>query len=79
MIYMDVKLEDWLKRYPALKVRQCKCDNCGAKVVTNRPFVTKDYAGLDSTPCPCGKQKDDLCTLVPRSISAIKRWMNLFS
>lgn len=57
MIYPEVSLKDWLKKYPVLEIRRQKCRSCSSVQLTNIPFIEKDWIGLKSLDCQCGKYK----------------------
>ena len=74
MIYPDVTVEEWLKKYSGLKVCEQACPNCKATILTDRPFITKDYAGLEGKFCPsCGLQRNS-SSVIPVSKEAKARW-----
>lgn len=62
MIFPDVKLEDWLEKYPTLRDIKDTCEinfcvHCNEQIIPDRPFIKKDYVGLYSDTCPhCGKE-----------------------
>lgn len=58
MIYPDVTLEDWLRKHPELQVLKKTCDSCGKDMFSTVPFMTKDYYGLESPKCSCGKNRN---------------------
>tara|TARA_Y100000034_G_C6910321_1_gene424375 strand:+ start:4234 stop:4482 length:249 start_codon:yes stop_codon:yes gene_type:complete len=74
MIFPDVTLEEWLKRYPELEVIEGTCRFCGNKRRTTKPFITKDYAELRSKRCSCGKDHHISSTSIPISKSEIEFW-----
>lgn len=57
MIFPDVTLEEWLKRYPDLDVVSRDCDQCGKKIIASIPFVSIDLVGLTAPRCSCGKNR----------------------
>lgn len=79
MIYPDVSLEDWLKRYPELDLLEKECDHCGSLMRANKPFLTKGYAGVLSPKCECGKNKTICSSRVTTSNEEHQRWLNLLS
>ena len=56
MIYPDVTIEEWLKRYPELSPPDYSrsCHECGTPVHTYKPFIEKDWVGFESNECECG-------------------------
>ena len=77
MIYVDVSLERWLKKYPFLKVINSTCDECGNIRSTTRPLISKDYIGLESPICDCGKSNNSSAYMVPVSKKEIESWMDV--
>lgn len=54
MIYPEVSLEVWTKKYPALK-DPIKCI-CGHLREVVRPWISKDYVGVETGICEkCGR------------------------
>lgn len=79
MIYPDVSLEEWLKKCPGLRVLTQPCPSCGSEIVTDRPFISKDYAGLEGKFCKtCGHQRNS-SSLQPISSKSIDAWSENFS
>lgn len=76
MIFPDVSLESWLKKYPALKVRKGKCPQCGSRIKTETPFVSSDWAGLTNI-CSCGYDGMDIS--VPRTTKMKNKLDKLFN
>lgn len=76
MIYPDITLDEWKKRFPGLEVQDVTCE-CGKKGKTTRPFISKDWVGLDMPPCSkCG---DECPGMVTKPIDPkIKAQMNAF-
>ena len=74
MIYPDVSLEKWLAKYPMLDVMVRECDACGGPITNKRPYITRDYVGLDATPCPCGKGKVSCSSFFTTSARARREW-----
>ncbi|NET07839.1 MAG: hypothetical protein F6K09_18890 [Merismopedia sp. SIO2A8] len=74
MIFPDVSLMNWLKRWSCLSVIEDQCDACGETLFTTIPFITKDYAGLTAPQCSCGKNKQTVSVTVTRTQKAIDDW-----
>ncbi len=53
MIFPDVTLEEWLKKYPGLDIVKERCSVCRKKIITNKPFVDQHWVGLAAI-CECG-------------------------
>jgi hypothetical protein len=77
MIYPDVSLKEWRKKYPELKVMKLDCDNCGKTIVANRPFLTKGYAGLDAPRCECGKNRHSCSSMVTTTKEEHQSWLDV--
>lgn len=76
MIYPDVPVEEWLKKYPTLTVIESVSYPCGCKIKADRPYITKDYAGLESRKC-CDKGQSACSSNVAISKEENDRWNNL--
>lgn len=70
MIYPEVTLEEWLREHPVLEIRKAKCKSCGTILVTNIPFIEKDWLGIQSKDCTCGKSKAISVSVVRKSSAA---------
>lgn len=79
MIYPDVKLEEWLARYPELDLLEKECDNCGKPMIANKPFISKGFAGLISSNCQCGKNRSICSSRVTTSNDEHQKWTKLLS
>jgi hypothetical protein len=55
MIYPDISLIDWMKKYPDLVVVKRNCSHCKEEQQATIPFIDFDVVGLVSADCPCGK------------------------
>jgi hypothetical protein len=77
MIFPNVSLKDWLKKYPELKVISSQCENCGKKMKTTRPFIEKHFAGLRIDTCPCGKNRHSSMTMVTITAEKHQEWADL--
>ena len=75
MIYPDVTLEEWLKKYPELEVISKSCDNCDAVMSSTIPYLNKDYAGLIAPDCKCQKNKTTCMISVTRTIEVHNEWV----
>lgn len=79
MIYPDVSLEEWLQRYPNLKVHSQECPECKKIISTDRPFRSKHYIGLEGLHCKeCGYRIGS-AVLRPISKKKIEEWKSFFS
>jgi hypothetical protein len=74
MIFLDYSLEEWLRRYPDLKVTVGTCDNCGNPMPTVRPFIAKDYAGLQANDCACAQNRHTAMSLVTTNERKHREW-----
>lgn len=79
MIYPDVPLEEWLKRYPDLKVIEGKCDNrqCGKTKPTIRPIKFRHGIGLEAFPCECGKGRHGTMTMLITDPDENRKWKEI--
>ena len=77
MIYVDVPLKQWLKKYPELKVLRKKCSKCGQIRFTDKPFVMKDYAGVTAGTCPCGGDGRTASSMVTTNEKKAAEWKAL--
>lgn len=78
MIFPDVSLQDWLKKYPELEVITRSCDACGALMHATKPFLEKGYAGL-VTVCPCGGRTHQAMSCVTTSKEESREWSEILS
>ena len=78
MIYPDISLEEWLKKYPDLKVYERECPKCKAMVRTNRPFISEDYVGIELEFCPNCNIKVGICVANPRTKQKLREWQACF-
>lgn len=77
MIYPDVTLEEWLKKYPGLEVFSQPCPQCKETISTKTPFITKHYAGLEGKACyACGFIVNS-ANLIPISAEKTAAWRKL--
>jgi len=74
MIFPEISLDAWLKKYPDLEVKQGKCDYCDASLETTRPFISKDFVGLKAPKCPCGKGRHTTMVAITNSENAFTYW-----
>lgn len=80
MIYLDVNLDVWLQKYPDLKVVEGLCNNCGAVLKSERPFITKEYVGLTSDNCrECSSSSHKAMTFISYDKSKVDEWNKLLS
>ena len=76
MIFPEVNLDEWLKKYPALEVEKERCANCGASVEINKPFIMKDWVGIAAI-CKCGFHAGN--QIISRTKNSEKLLSELFS
>ena len=74
MIFPDISLKKWLSKYPDLEIIEGTCRYCLKKRKTNIPFISKDYLGLVSEPCSCGKDDHISQSSIPISQKELKYW-----
>jgi hypothetical protein len=76
MIFPDIKLKSWLKRYPELEIESGICDNCGKDMPTIKPFIEKGAVGLISADCICKKNKNQSMTVIFTDEEENSYWMD---
>lgn len=76
MIFPDVKLKDWLLKYPSLKVINVECLECKSEIPTLKPFITKDYLGLSASHCPNCKVEHRAYTGIAYSEEEKTAWVS---
>jgi hypothetical protein len=60
MIFPDVSIDEWARRFPGLEPQEATC-SCGKKGKTVRPVLCKDWVGLAMEPCSrCGDKTPGL-------------------
>lgn len=77
MIFPDIDLDDWIKKYPALEVISRPCHYCKSSRVANIPFIEKDWVGLQSKDCSCGFGKG-ISISTPNPHSQFSKQFNRF-
>jgi hypothetical protein len=77
MLFPNVTTEDWIKKYPDLKVISSTCENCGTEMQATRPFIEKHFAGLRIDHCPCGKNRHSTMMMVTTSAEKHEEWTSL--
>jgi hypothetical protein len=55
MMFPNVTAEEWCKRYPGLEKVKRPCRACKRQRIASIPFIEREWVGLRSAPCPCGK------------------------
>jgi ribosome-binding protein aMBF1 (putative translation factor) len=76
MIYPDVPVDKWIKKYD-LKIYHRQCPHCSVTVSTNRPWITVDYAGIELEYCPSCNKKIGMSVAVPISEKSKTAWGSL--
>ena len=66
MLFPEVSVESWCKENPPLEVRTDRCDECGADLKAEIPFIDSKWVGLTSKKCKCG---NTLSVSTPRKIA----------
>jgi hypothetical protein len=74
VIFVDKTTEEWVLKYPELKVITKACDSCGKLIIANKPFLEKGYAGLYGGKCPCGKNRFTAMSMVTTSDESADSW-----
>ncbi|WP_186650285.1 hypothetical protein [Fluviispira vulneris] len=75
MWYPDIKIDSWLKKYPALKEKYPKICTCGEIRNEAVPFVSDNWVGLKYSRCKCGKLSSRAS--IPRSEKLRKELMEI--
>lgn len=78
MIFPDVNIEEWLRRYPDLKIFKRSCPHCNLDVETNQVFISKDYIGIQLELCPHCGQKVGCSVAIPRTKEKLEQWRDTF-
>lgn len=73
MIFPDVTVEAWAKRYN-IKPECQPCVHCGNILHANIPFTVDEWRGFCSDPCPCGGSNIGIA----REIGHEHEWVSLF-
>lgn len=76
MIYPDIPLNEWRRKYPDLDILVRTCDHCGARMETSRPFISANYIGLTTPPCVCGRNRFGASSTITRTKSERDLWDN---
>lgn len=77
MIYPDVSLQDWLKKYQ-LTIETKTCANCGKNFETTVPILIKGYAGLETTNHGC-PFNFSAAIFTPITDESKKAWLNIIT
>ena len=78
MIFVNKTLKEWMQKYPSLKIQQTKCPKCNTKLTSDRPFITKNFAGITSLPCPsCGNDTIICRSKVTISDASKNSWLSV--
>lgn len=79
MIYPDISLKEWRLKYPALEIVKTKCHKCRKSMITNKPFIEKDWIGLVSSDCSCGTKAISVSIINPKSVDLVEKFNNFFN
>lgn len=79
MIFPDISTEQWLARNPDLRVVEGRCNSCGKKMKTTKPFIEKDYLGLIAEDCDCGNATNTAITMITRSAQEHREWLKVLT
>jgi len=77
MIYPDVNIEEWCKRY-RLEIRSHKCLCCGDQQITSMPWASKHWRGLIAPTHGCGESYR-FSVAVEISTEGQQDWKNIYS
>jgi hypothetical protein len=78
MIYPDVSLEKWFKKYPFLKDYIPLTCICGKQVYEVTPYYTHLSAGISTGVCECGIKAAETCSM-PRNERCRQIMAEIFS
>ena len=53
------------------------CAGCNKKVLRNRPFITKGYAGFETQPCGCTDKGTKSLTATTRTKEEHDSWLGI--
>jgi hypothetical protein len=73
MLFPNVSTEEWIDVHKGLRVTSGIC-KCGQRLLSNVPFVTRDYVGLTSPVCNCGSRETKVESAIPRTAEEKKSW-----
>jgi hypothetical protein len=76
MIFPDVPTDMWLAKYPFLKIISSTCDGCRHIRSTTKPFISKEYVGLESPRCECCKSNHSAMYMASICKKEIESWKN---
>jgi hypothetical protein len=77
MIYPNLSVQQMCQKYKGLKVYKKQCPKCNNEIVTDKPFITNDYAGFESSPCKeCGFETGAF-TFVTRTKESLNKWLGI--
>lgn len=74
MIPAGMTIKEWLKRYPELDLLNSKCNACNQPMTECKPFRDRNYAGIESLPCKCGKNFNKWSSAVTITKEEHERW-----
>jgi hypothetical protein len=77
VLFPEVTLDQWLKKYPELEVIEGFCDHCGEPLKAVKPFITNRYAGIMAPECRCGKNRHSVMSLVTNSYKTHLEWESI--
>lgn len=75
MLYPEVSLSEWTKKY-GLQIKSKKCSKCGAIFDTTIPVLIKGYAGLETPTHECGRSFNS-AIFTPTTKESIQEWNEL--
>lgn len=75
MIYPDIPLENWLKKYD-LEVTEKICAHCEGTFQTTIPILIKGYAGLETPQHGCPRQFA-AAVFTPTSFEKTELWQKI--
>lgn len=74
MFFHEMTAEEWIEKYPSLKVVSVNCKACGTKLESTVPFKSKGYIGLTTPVCSCGNNLSKAECAIPRTKEERDSW-----
>jgi hypothetical protein len=74
VIFPDISKDEWMERHPGIKAIEVECLECHGWIPVEKPFLTRDYAGLAASECPNCKAPYKAYTGVPHSQKELHAW-----
>jgi len=79
LIFPDISPDEWNKKYPTLKILKTTCEGCYKTLLSNKPFITKGYAGFTAELCECGGTRSIAESVVTTTQDEFYKWSEVFN